>query len=185
MLRVNNFAATAADNYEVEITYSAPLPFKPAQVESYTLTCEVGGRVFDTQQVEIDRGQVKQLDLSACARDVAPRRRCNVPASRRRSWHSRCRHAQGTPQRDVIVGLGGNDVIRGSSGPDLLCGRAGRDRLLGGTGRDVMRGNRGPDRLLGGAGRDALGGNRGPDRVVGGRAADLLRGGPARDLQRQ
>ncbi len=71
VLRVNNFAATAADNYEVDITYAAPPPFKPAQVESYTLTCEQGGRVFETQQVQIDRGQVKQLDLSACSAAIA------------------------------------------------------------------------------------------------------------------
>ena len=55
----------------VDITFAAPPPFKPAQVESYTLTCEQGGRVFDTQQVQIDRGQVKQLDLSACTRAIA------------------------------------------------------------------------------------------------------------------
>ena len=42
-------------------------PFKPAQVESYTLTCERNGQVFDTQQVQIDRGQKKTLDLRACA----------------------------------------------------------------------------------------------------------------------
>ena len=71
VLRVNNFAATAADNYEVDITFEPPPPFKAAQVESYTLTCEQGGRVFETQQVQIDRGQVKQLDLSACARGIA------------------------------------------------------------------------------------------------------------------
>ena len=71
VLRVNNFAATPADEYTVDITYTAPLPFKAAQVESYTLTCEQGGRVFETQQVQIDRGQVKQLDLSACASGIA------------------------------------------------------------------------------------------------------------------
>jgi hypothetical protein len=65
VLRVSNFAAT--EDYDVTIAYAAPPPFKPAQVESYTLTCEQGGHVFDTQQVQIDRGQVKQLDLSACA----------------------------------------------------------------------------------------------------------------------
>jgi hypothetical protein len=69
VLRVNNYAAT--ESYDVEITYEAPPPFKPAQVESYTLTCELGGRVFETQQVQIDRGQAKQLDLSACARNIA------------------------------------------------------------------------------------------------------------------
>ena len=65
VVRVNNFAAV--EPYTLTITYTAPLPFKPAQVESYTLTCEQGGRVFDTQQVQIDRGQVKKLDLKACA----------------------------------------------------------------------------------------------------------------------
>jgi hypothetical protein len=65
VLRVNNFAAV--EPYTVTITYIAPLPFKPAQVESYTLTCERNGQVFDTQQVQIDRGQKKTLDLEACA----------------------------------------------------------------------------------------------------------------------
>ena len=72
VVRVNNFAAV--EPYTLTITYTAPLPFKPAQVESYTLTCEQGGRVFDTQQVQIDRGQVKKLDLKACA--TAIRRAC-------------------------------------------------------------------------------------------------------------
>ncbi len=70
MLRVNNFAAS--EPYDVDITYEAPMPLKPAQVESYTLTCEQGGRVLDTQQVQIDRGQVRQLDLSACTRQATP-----------------------------------------------------------------------------------------------------------------
>ncbi len=86
VLRVNNYAAT--ESYDVDITFEAPLPFKAAQVESYTLTCEQGGRVFETQQVQIDRGQVKQLDLSACARNIAaaasaaPRRRHLHPGVR-------------------------------------------------------------------------------------------------------
>jgi hypothetical protein len=65
VLRVNNFAAV--EPYTVTISYEAPQPLKPAQVESYTLTCERNGRVFDTQQVVVDRGQVKRLDLKACA----------------------------------------------------------------------------------------------------------------------
>ena len=73
MLRVNNFAAV--EPYTVTITYVAPLPFKPAQVESYTLTCERGGQVFDTQQV-VDRPRPGQAarpeglrgrDPAACA----------------------------------------------------------------------------------------------------------------------
>jgi hypothetical protein len=72
VLRVNNFAAV--EGYEVKITYTAPLPLKPGRVESYTLTCEQGGRVFETQQVQIDRGQSKRLDLSGCARAIAAAR---------------------------------------------------------------------------------------------------------------
>jgi hypothetical protein len=65
VLRVNNFAAV--EPYTVTITYFAPQPLKPAQVESYTLTCERGGTVYQTQQVVVERGEVKQLDLRACA----------------------------------------------------------------------------------------------------------------------
>ena len=65
VVRVNNFARRRAVHADDHLR--APLPFKPAQVESYTLTCERGGRVFETQQVQIDRGQVKRLDLKACA----------------------------------------------------------------------------------------------------------------------
>ena len=68
VLRVNNFAAT--EPYTVTITYIAPQPLKPAQVESYTLTCERNGTVYETQQVVVDRAQVKQLDLRACAAAV-------------------------------------------------------------------------------------------------------------------
>ena len=63
--RVNNFAAV--EPYTLTVTYVAPQPLKPAQIESYTLTCERGGRVFGTQQVVVERGQVKQLDLKACS----------------------------------------------------------------------------------------------------------------------
>ncbi len=192
VLRVNNFAATAADNYDVDITFEAPLPFKPAQVESYTLTCEQGGRVFDTQQVQIDRGQVKQLDLSTCARNIAAAG--GVLGARGGGCGGKVAtivgtaavdRLRGTRGRDVIAGLAGNDVITGVSGNDLLCGGVGRDRLRGGAGKDVLRGNAGNDLLRGAGGADLLLGNAGRDRLFGGRATDLLRGGPARDLQRQ
>ncbi len=69
VLRVTNFAA--AEPYDVTITYAGPEPFTPGAVEAYTLTCERGGRVLDTQQVVIDRGEAKALALrGACA---APR----------------------------------------------------------------------------------------------------------------
>lgn len=37
------------------------------RVETYTLTCEVGGQVRQTVDVLVARGETKQLDLSACA----------------------------------------------------------------------------------------------------------------------
>ena len=66
VLRVVNFAAT--EPYEMTVTYVGPEPFKPAVVEAYTLTCERGGQVLDTQQVVIDRGESKALTLGGgCA----------------------------------------------------------------------------------------------------------------------
>ena len=64
VLRVTNFAAT--EPYEVDITFNGPEPFQPAQVEAYTLTCEVGGKVLQTTQVRVDRGQTTTPDLSEC-----------------------------------------------------------------------------------------------------------------------
>jgi zinc carboxypeptidase len=65
VLRVINFAAT--EPYTVTKTYMAPEPFQAAKTEAWTLTCEVGGDVRQTEQVIIDRGQLKTVDLSACA----------------------------------------------------------------------------------------------------------------------
>jgi hypothetical protein len=202
VLRVNNFAAT--EGYDVEITFQPPLPFKPAQVESYTLTCEVGGQVLDTQQVQVDRGETRQLDLSACGRTAGetPSLLCAGKTGTIFGTAAVDR-LKGTRGRDVIVGLGGNDVIRGLRGNDLVCGGAGRDRLVGGAGKDSLRGNGGKDKLRGNggkdklrgagggdvlrgqAGRDRLFGGRGRDRLFGGPARDRLRGGPGRDSQRQ
>ncbi len=65
MLRVTNFAAV--EPYDVEIKWNGPLPFQPGIVEAYTLTCERGGQVLETQQVVIDRGEKKRLELPACS----------------------------------------------------------------------------------------------------------------------
>ena len=64
ILRVTNFAA--GEPYDVDITWNGPEPFKAAQVESWTLTCEVGGNVLQTTQVQVDRGQIARPDLSQC-----------------------------------------------------------------------------------------------------------------------
>jgi hypothetical protein len=70
VLRVSNFAAV--EPYEVTVTYNAPDPFVAAQRETYTMTCEANGRVLDTQQVFVDRGEVKPVDLGGgCAKSAA------------------------------------------------------------------------------------------------------------------
>ena len=69
VLRVNNFAAV--EPYTVTVTYVAPLPFKPAQVESYTLTCERGGQVFDTQQVQSTAARPRARPEGVRGRDPA------------------------------------------------------------------------------------------------------------------
>jgi hypothetical protein len=56
---VTNYAA--AENYTVTVTYAAPAPYKAAQVESYTLTCERAGAVLATQQVVVERGATAQV----------------------------------------------------------------------------------------------------------------------------
>jgi hypothetical protein len=58
---VNNFAGT--ESYTLTVTYEGPPPYRPAQQETYTLTCEnaADGRVLTTQQVLVERGEAKSL----------------------------------------------------------------------------------------------------------------------------
>ncbi|MDQ3768082.1 MAG: M14 family metallopeptidase [Actinomycetota bacterium] len=63
--RVINFAAV--EPYEGTVTFAGPQRFQPAQTEAWTLTCERGGEVASRQQVVIDRGQRKRLDLRSCS----------------------------------------------------------------------------------------------------------------------
>jgi hypothetical protein len=183
VLRVNNFAAT--ESYDVDITFEPPPPFEPAQVESYTLSCEVGGRVLDTQQVQVDRGETKRLDLSACGRVAAetPSLRCAGKTATIFGTAGADR-LRGTRGRDVIVGRAGNDVITGLRGNDVVCGGPGRDKVRGGRGKDRLRGNGRKDTLRGGRGADVLRGNRGRDKLLGGRGKDRLRGGRGKDTLR-
>ncbi len=155
VLRVNNFSATAADNYDVDITFAPPPPLKAAQVENYTLTCEQGGRVLGTQQVQIDRGQVKQLDLGDC--------------------FGACANAKnGTRGRDALVGTASGDRLRGLRGADRLIGLGGDDCVLGNKGRDRLRGDAGNDQLKGGNSRDRLVGGAGADKIRAGAGPDKI-----------
>ncbi len=59
VLRVNNFAGV--ESYRLNVTYEGPPPFRPAQQETYTLTCERDGAVLATQPVLVERGEAKSL----------------------------------------------------------------------------------------------------------------------------
>lgn len=80
VLRVTNFVAV--EPYTVTIAYTGPEPYVAPQVEAYTLTCERGGSVLTTQQVTIDRGEVKGLVLGgACAAKAGTALPGAVPAA--------------------------------------------------------------------------------------------------------
>lgn len=79
-------------------------------------------------------------------------------------------------ERDVFLGLRGDDVFQGSLDVDRACGGRGRDRLIGGPGDDLLAGNRGRDVLLGEGGDDIL---------LGGPGADICRGGDGHDVTRR
>lgn len=83
--------------------------------------------------------------------------------------------------RDYLVGRAGDDTLDGGAGRDLLAGGAGDDKLLGREGRDLLHGGEGDDHLDGGAGRDQLSGEAGDDLLRGGADRDYLRGGRGDD----
>ncbi|MDQ3982730.1 MAG: hypothetical protein M3271_08640, partial [Actinomycetota bacterium] len=110
---------------------------------------------------------------------------------------------------DVVVGLGGNDVIYAHRLSDELCGSGGNDwirgthsggeQIAGGSGSDTiyglgqmdsLHGGRGDDLLIGDPrgdvprlyARDELYGGRGDDRMYGFGHADLLYGGAGNDI---
>jgi Ca2+-binding RTX toxin-like protein len=59
---------------------------------------------------------------------------------------------EGTSRNDILLGLGGDDVIRAQDGDDLLDGGLGNDHLVAWSGPDSIVG--GADTLIGGAGND-------------------------------
>ncbi|MBC7981096.1 MAG: hypothetical protein H7Y36_11085 [Armatimonadetes bacterium] len=63
--------------------------------------------------------------------------------------------AIGTASNDLLIGLGGDDVLSGGAGADLIAG---------GTGNDTLEGNDGADLFVGGTGNDTLSGGDGNDR---------------------
>ncbi|EYD78198.1 Alkaline phosphatase [Rubellimicrobium mesophilum DSM 19309] len=72
----------------------------------------------------------------------------------------------GTPGRNILRGVGGNDGLFGGRNDDILIGGTGQDSLGGGRGEDVLRGGGGDDDLDGGSGLDRLRGGGGDDTFV-------------------
>jgi len=77
----------------------------------------------------------------------------------------------------LLVGLGGNDTLRGGDGDDAICGYDGNDVVMGGLGNDILRGGSGCDHLNGGPGRDTLDGGPGNDSGPGAGCNDAGIGG--------
>ena len=89
---------------------------------------------------------------------------------------------RGTQGRDVIVALGGNDLIEGKGGRDIICAGAGDDEIHGEGGADRISGGGGNDFLFGQSKRDILQGGPGIDFLLGMQGDDQSTGGGGFDL---
>ena len=96
----------------------------------------------------------------------------------------------GSLDSDDIMGLGGNDTVRGFDQDDFINGNQGSDEIRGEGGEDTLRGGQGDDVLLGGSendevfgdlGDDSAWGNEGNDTIFGGLGSDLLYGNQGND----
>jgi Ca2+-binding RTX toxin-like protein len=84
--------------------------------------------------------------------------------------------------RDLYLGLGGNDVADTGDMHDHVLGGRGDDTLDGGDGRDLVLGGPGDDSLTGGAGVDLIRGERGNDTIFAlDGTVDYVRCGPGVD----
>lgn len=80
----------------------------------------------------------------------------------------------GSPNDDVIDGLGGADVIRGGSGNDELRASGGGGSIFGEEGNDTIYGGADSDSLFGGNGNDTISGGAQNDSLYGGDGNDTL-----------
>ena len=80
-----------------------------------------------------------------------------------------------------LQGGGGDDRLRGGSGPTGMFGRAGDDILNGGAGITAMDGGLGADVLVGGAGITTMTGGAGDDTLTAGPGVTVMDGGKDND----
>lgn len=87
----------------------------------------------------------------------------------------------GSDNPDILLGLGGSDIVDLGEGDDIGRGNQGNDVLGGGEGDDLLRGGAGNDFLFGNDGNDTISGGAGRDNANGGSGRDVLRGGAGDD----
>ena len=98
----------------------------------------------------------------------------------------------GDGRDNVLVAIGGGNLISGGAGDDTLRGASGGDSLFGGAGKNRLFGGAGPDLLIGGdgshmtggAGEDSLFAANGVGTTIldGGEGSDALTGGDGVDI---
>uniref|UniRef100_A0ACD5GVL3 Calcium-binding protein n=1 Tax=Desertifilum tharense IPPAS B-1220 TaxID=1781255 RepID=A0ACD5GVL3_9CYAN len=97
----------------------------------------------------------------------------------------------GTPEADLMSGIGGNNVIYALEGNDTVFGVPGNDYILGnqgndlifaGSGNDIVFGGKGDDTIFGNEGNNALFGNEGNDVIYGNQGDDVIYGNQGNDL---
>ena len=82
---------------------------------------------------------------------------------------------------DRLIGNDGDDTLEGLAGNDRIFGGRGADQLDGGDGDDFLRGQQEADSITGGSGNDTLNGEAGDDSLYGGDGNDVIRGGSGND----
>ncbi len=74
----------------------------------------------------------------------------------------------GDSQPNILLGMGGNDLIWGHDNADELNGGSGHDVVVGGAGNDIVTGAAGKDLLIGGTGSDTLVASDAEDILIAG-----------------
>lgn len=82
---------------------------------------------------------------------------------------------------DVICGSSGRDVVDGGTGNDTVSTGIGRDSIIGGFGDDTIKSGGSNDFVLAGMGDDVVHGESGSDSLNGGAGIDVISGGEASD----
>jgi len=184
VIRVINFVGTdpVTGAYDGTVTFTGPEPFKAGTTESWTFTCRSDGEVRFSEQITIDRGQARNLDLAE---------KCAAPDSGGPGGPGNggpggngVPKSCGIDSPNLIRGTRGKDTMRGTNGNDAMLARGGSDTAIGRKGDDCVYGQRGRDRIRGNGGDDMLKGGRGLDRLRGGGGGDVLRGGKGNDVLR-